>query len=831
MQTTKVSHRNIILLATVAAIAVAIFAVLTVSAQEPRGVINGVNVDADTPGQATISWDAVSDAKDYRVMFAKSGEDYRTWTDESGNRFPTTNAVTLTDLTEGETYKFRVRSRFEEEQDGSLSGPWSAEHTFTVARSLPAAPTGLTVYASTHQSVTLTWDDPNDDSISSYQILRRSRDGDEYGDGQGASEFAAITDSTDSAATTHTDTTAQPHSRYIYRIKARNTGGLSPKSSYANAETDEEPDQEPAQDPTATPPPNPTPTDTPTPTPTVPDAPTGLTTTSVSSSSVVLTWDASDDETVTSYQILRRNRDGDEYEDGQGATEFAAVADDTGSSATTYTDSSVTPRTRYVYRVQAKNANGMSPRSGYLNVDTPAFPPPATLAGLTVSAFTSESVTLEWDDPQDSTISKYQYRHRETEASNWDPDWTDVTNSGPSTTGHTVTGLTRNTGYTIELRAINPGGDGAVSSAQATPKAVPAAPVNLQVSPGDASAVLSWDDPEDSDITKYQYRVSSDKGATWDPDWTDVPSSDSTTTSHTVSGLDNGTSYTFEVRAVSNPKGKVSTIRATPRQDPMVIGNLPLGGRLPLFGTIAKAGERHHYRVQLEADKFYKIHICGCYTNETGFTKRQMRLLLASSGDPVQIDGRNAVSVTHPIWSGVYIYFQPTTTAMYIVEVRASDLRQTGEYELSAYDATITSSSANEQIDIFDFELHDLADLYASDPADPVAGDLDSDGRKQSNLIDVDYFEANLHSGRTYTFSFAASSVSTGSKFLWIAVDGPGDYRRNHLSPHFSGSSRTMNATVTPGRTGAYVFRIGIFKAPDIHPDASGAYTVTLTQS
>ena len=157
---TNSTHRKTILLAVIAAIAVAILAVLTVAAQEPRGVINGVNVDADTPGEAAISWNAVSDAKDYRVMFAKSGEDYRTWTDESGNRFPTTNAVTLTDLTEGASYKFRVRSRFEEEQDGNLSGPWSAEHTFTVAVSPSAAPTSLTVSASTHESVTLAWDDP-----------------------------------------------------------------------------------------------------------------------------------------------------------------------------------------------------------------------------------------------------------------------------------------------------------------------------------------------------------------------------------------------------------------------------------------------------------------------------------------------------------------------------------------------------------------------------------------------------------------------------------------------------------------------------------------------
>ena len=38
--------------------------------------------------------------------------------------------------------------------------------------SAPAKPTGLTATAS-HDSVALTWDDPNDDSITGYVILRR----------------------------------------------------------------------------------------------------------------------------------------------------------------------------------------------------------------------------------------------------------------------------------------------------------------------------------------------------------------------------------------------------------------------------------------------------------------------------------------------------------------------------------------------------------------------------------------------------------------------------------------------------------------------------------
>jgi hypothetical protein len=48
----------------------------------------------------------------------------------------------------------------------------------------PAKPTGLTASPASHDSVTLTWDDPGDDSITGYQVLRRSRDGSTYGDGR-----------------------------------------------------------------------------------------------------------------------------------------------------------------------------------------------------------------------------------------------------------------------------------------------------------------------------------------------------------------------------------------------------------------------------------------------------------------------------------------------------------------------------------------------------------------------------------------------------------------------------------------------------------------------
>ncbi len=78
-----------------------------------------------------MSWDAPTGAAptDYRVNWARSGEDYPPWTDNTANHQPTTTSQQLTDLDEGVEYKVRVRARY---HDGPWSGPW-AEATRQVA--------------------------------------------------------------------------------------------------------------------------------------------------------------------------------------------------------------------------------------------------------------------------------------------------------------------------------------------------------------------------------------------------------------------------------------------------------------------------------------------------------------------------------------------------------------------------------------------------------------------------------------------------------------------------------------------------------------------------
>ena len=184
------------------------------------------------------------------------------------------------------------------------------------------------------------------------------------------------------------------------------------------------------------------------------------------------------------------------------------------------------------------------------------------------------TVYFTWDDPDDSSIDYYRYRYdREANApAAWDVDWTKI----PGSTGSTTT-WDNSIGSDIvrfyELQAVNDPGTAEdtsddlfgpatpVTATKANPPgtspAAPAAPTGLTATATPGQVALSWTVPSgDATVTGYQYHQSirqDDSGnAIWNPDWTDISESGSTTAGHNLNGLANGTTYTFEVRATNN---------------------------------------------------------------------------------------------------------------------------------------------------------------------------------------------------------------------------------------------------------------------------------------
>ena len=93
-----------------------------------------------------------------------------------------------------------------------------------------------------------------------------------------------------------------------------------------------------------------------------PPAPTALTGAVNSDGSITINWTAPNDNTVTGYQILRRRPQ-------QGENSLLVYVNDTGSTATSYTDTYTSAKTRYVYRVKARNSAGVGARSNYVTID------------------------------------------------------------------------------------------------------------------------------------------------------------------------------------------------------------------------------------------------------------------------------------------------------------------------------------------------------------------------------------------------------------------------------------------------------------------------------
>ena len=263
--------------------------------------------------------------------------EYQWLTDYTAIQGATDATYTLVAADEGKTITVRVSFTDNAGNDESVTSVATAAVAAAAEPAEPPAkPTGLSATAS-HDQVTLTWDDPQDDSITGYVVLRRVRENDTGG------EFSVLVPDTGAAATTYTDDTVAARTTYTYRIKAINQYGVSERSRWSHVETLEAP---------------------------VPAKPTGLSATATHDQ-VVLTWDDPQDDSVTGYVILRPHR----YDDPKG--HFDELVADTGTAATTYTDDTVAAETSYTYRIKAINGAGTSKRSRWFHIDTPAAPEPA----------------------------------------------------------------------------------------------------------------------------------------------------------------------------------------------------------------------------------------------------------------------------------------------------------------------------------------------------------------------------------------------------------------------------------------------------------------------
>ena len=461
---------------------------VTPAAVPTKPALSAVSGDGSVVLSAVVSSANGSAITKWQYRQKAGASEYGAWVDIADTG--TSMTYTITGLTNGTVYGFRVRA-----VNGVGNSPDSNE--VSVVSGVPVKPALSAVFGDGSVVLSASVSSINGSAITKWQYQQKAS----------ASEYGEWVDVADTGTSiTHTVTGLTNGTVYGFRVRAVNGAGSSPDSDEV----------------TVTP-------------AAVPDEP-------------VLSVVSGDGSVVLSASVSSANGSAItkwQYQQKTGVSEYGAWTDiaNTGTSMT-HTVTGLTNGTVYVFRVRAVNGVGDSAVSNEVSVVSGVPTKPALDA---VAGDGSVVLSASVSSVNGSAITKWQYQQKTGDADYG--AWVDITDTGTSIT-HTVTSLANGTVYVFRVRAVNGAGSSADSDAvSATPVAVPAEPT-LSATPGDSSAILSALVSTDngSDIIKWQYRQK--VGASEYDAWTDIATT-TTSVTHTITGLTNGTEYGFKVRAVN----------------------------------------------------------------------------------------------------------------------------------------------------------------------------------------------------------------------------------------------------------------------------------------
>jgi hypothetical protein len=346
--------------------------------------------------------------------------EYRSTADVAWTTFAdgtsTATAATVTGLTNGVTYVFRItaRSSFGTGSPSAVSSP-------VVVMGLPGAPTGLVATAGVNADVQLRWTAPADTggvALTDFVIEYRR--------------------TTDTAWTTHPDGVSTATtvvvsglatgSSYVFRVSARNPLGAGVASAISNAAAVIAP----------------------------PSAPT-LLVAKAGDKQASLSWTApaANGSAITDYVIeYRRSTD-------TGWTVFT----DGVTAATSAVVTNLVNGTTYAFRITAKNAAGSSLPTEESNLVRP-IGPAAGPTGLTGTP-SRGTVTLRWNAPTDTggePITRYVIQYRVNRAGT---AWVTArwpAGVSPTATTARISGFVTRFGHLFRVAAVTSLGQGAWSA-------------------------------------------------------------------------------------------------------------------------------------------------------------------------------------------------------------------------------------------------------------------------------------------------------------------------------------------------------------------------------
>ncbi len=517
----------------------------------PTGV--EVAVSGDDGDALDVSWDA-SDGADSYVVQWKSGED--DYSADNQRSVDDGTSTSFDDLTQGTTYTFRVAAVGDAGQGG-----WSDE-----ASASPAVAPGMVGDLKStpgNGSLTLSWSAPEDDGgseITGYVVSWRT-----------GRQATADTADVAGDATEHTITGLDNSKSYSVWVAAMNAAGTG-EAALVPAGTDNKDVS---------------------PTPTAASAPQNLTVTA-GDMLLDLSWTApADDGGTVLIDYTRGHRCGTTTTWTETPVPHVAT-----SQLQTSRISGLNNGVACEVQVRANSYDDVDDSrdqatDGTEDTKNGAWAEgsgtPATVPGDPV--FTAANVTrahqslqITWQAPASdggSDITGYKI--------SWSAGVPAETTVPAEPLMYTITGLSNSYRYSITIKAINDVGEsenGATVAATAEvsgepatqPRAVPAAPTNVQAAPPPVVAgeshdgtalVVTWDAPPANGTNAVTgYTVEHRTSAVLDDDgmvtkaagiWTGTTSVAAPTTTHTFTSLTSGTAYDVRVRALNDHDDDTNT--------------------------------------------------------------------------------------------------------------------------------------------------------------------------------------------------------------------------------------------------------------------------------
>ena len=366
-------------------------------------------------------------------------------------------SFTSTGLTAGTIYSYNAVAT------NALGVSPTGTSDVATAGDIPSAPSNLTVTVVPGGQLDLSWTTANGNGYAFTGEIQISTDG-------GATWTTEVA-SHPAASTQYQDTGLTNGVTYDYRINATNALGTSAWSNVAGAKAGN-----------------------------VPDAPPGLSATTISSTEIDVQWLVPSDNgyAITQYNLER----------SVDQITWTVIANQPG---VTFSDTGLTQSTTYYYRVSAQNALGTSQYSTTASGQT--FGVPGIPTALTITPISTSQLDLSWTAPPMNGYPFVSYTIEQ--STDGGTTWNTLTTVTQTTYSHT--GLTANTDHLYRVFATNSFGSGS-PSVQALAPTLPEPPAAVTVTVvSDTELDVTWNTPTGSPPATVGFKLerSDDQGATW----------------------------------------------------------------------------------------------------------------------------------------------------------------------------------------------------------------------------------------------------------------------------------------------------------------------------